>query len=116
MQTTNVAPPIVETAPAAVAAQPAAQASAPTACLEQASVVPVMDQTTGQQAMDQGTGLPMWLQAGQDNGVVVLGNLCDVQIPTGLPDTGDGTAATVVTNESPAENVDGQPGDTCLTR
>jgi hypothetical protein len=64
--------------------------------------VAVLDQNTGEQAVDQATGLPMWLMAGQDNGMVVLGMACSVPAPLALPATGDGTTAPVVEDGSDA--------------
>jgi len=68
--------------------------------LEAASVVAIMSQETGEQLVDQATGLPMWLKADDNTGVIVLGMACAVQIPTFLPATGDGTAAPFVEDYS----------------
>ncbi len=72
----------------------------PPPCLEAASVVALVNPDTGEQVVDQTTGLPMWLKADEDNGLVVLGMACAVQTPTFLPATGDGTAAPFVEDYS----------------
>jgi hypothetical protein len=69
--------------------------------LEAASIVALVDQETGEQMIDKITGLPMWLRAEDDSGVVVLGTACAVvQTPAFLPATGDGTAAPFVEDYS----------------
>jgi hypothetical protein len=80
--------------------QPLPLAVPPPPCLEAASVVALVNQETGEQVVDKATGLPMWLKADEENGLVVLGMGCAVQTPTFLPATGDGTAAPFVENYS----------------
>ena len=61
----------------------------------------MIDAETGEQRIDLATGLPMWLRADDDSGVVVLGMACEVvQTPTFLPATGDGSAAPFVEDYS----------------
>jgi hypothetical protein len=62
--------------------------------------VALVNPDTGEQVVDQATGLPMWLKADEGNGLVVLGMACAVQAPTFLPATGDGTAAPFVEDYS----------------
>ena len=65
------------------------------------------NQETGEQLVDQATGLPMWLMLDDNSGVVVLGIACPVvQTPTFLPATGDGSAAPFVEDYSDAIPVD----------
>jgi hypothetical protein len=63
-----------------------------------ATVVPIIDDATGEQVVDAVTGYPMWLVTGDETGMVKLGDVCAVTdfVPLALPATGDGTAAPLV--------------------
>jgi hypothetical protein len=74
--------------------------------LEAASIVALLNQETGEQLVDQATGLPMWLKAEDDGGQVVLGMACAVQTPTFLPATGDGSTVPIVDDYSDAVPTD----------
>jgi hypothetical protein len=62
----------------------------------------MINQQTGEQLVDQATGLPMWQRVDDETSVVLLGMACPAQTPTFLPATGDGTTAPFVEDYSDA--------------